>query len=215
MERLENQSDSLRLGSRTRCVRFRFLIIFRLKLLFETDWRGLRVVRNKADWFELDIGLRRNESLFTLASDSFDFMSDWIGFIRFDPALIWIEFWYPFSVQIQLDLFGLMSCSFGLKFEKTYGFKRIRKSFRMRLRFIRIEMLVSLRIRILLLKSTSVGLTFLFQLVIKSDRNPCFEIGLGWIQSGRNVGLTQKENQTLKNKIKQKIQVLKLKSKIK
>ena len=44
----------------------------RLKLLFENfgrDWKGLKVVRNESNSLGLDIGLRRNESLFRLVSD--------------------------------------------------------------------------------------------------------------------------------------------------
>ena len=46
------------------------------------------------------------------------------------------------------------------------------------------------RIRILLLKADSVGLTILFQPRIKSDRNPCFNIELSRFLSDKNIGLT-------------------------
>ena len=54
--------------------------------------------------FGLQIELRMNKSLFRLVSDSLS---------------IWC--------RIQSDLFGLMPGSSGLKFEKTYGFKRIQR----------------------------------------------------------------------------------------
>ena len=114
MERFENYLDSFGLGSRMRRL---FGLDFgsnRLKFLFGTDWKGLKIVRNESDSFILDIGLRRNESLFR-------WVSDIIGFIWFDVGFIWIGSHGLKRTERKA------SDSFWLNLELTHGTKGLKR----------------------------------------------------------------------------------------